>query len=44
MFAVPTDADPQKVSSQFKDGVLNVHLPPPPRGKPTSPGRRLPVD
>jgi HSP20 family protein len=24
---VPTDADPQKVSAEFKNGVLNVHLP-----------------
>lgn len=32
--AVPTDADPQKVSAEFKDGVLNVHLPKSPAAKP----------
>jgi HSP20 family protein len=25
--AVPTDVDQQKVQAEFKDGVLNVHLP-----------------
>jgi HSP20 family protein len=34
--AVPTDADPQKVSAEFKDGVLNVHLPKSPAAKPRS--------
>jgi HSP20 family protein len=34
--AVPTDADPQKVSAEFKDGVLNVHLPKSPVAKPRS--------
>jgi HSP20 family protein len=34
--AVPTDADPQKVSAEFKDGVLNVHLPKSPAVKPRS--------
>jgi HSP20 family protein len=33
---VPTDADPQKVSAEFKDGVLNVHLPKSPAAKPRS--------
>lgn len=26
-FALPTEVDPAKVSAEFKDGVLNVHLP-----------------
>jgi HSP20 family protein len=34
--AVPTDADAQKVSAEFKDGVLNVHLPKSPAAKPRS--------
>jgi HSP20 family protein len=34
--AVPTDADAQKVSAEFKDGVLNVHLPKSPMAKPRS--------
>jgi HSP20 family protein len=34
--AVPTDADPQKASAEFKDGVLNVHLPKSPAAKPRS--------
>jgi HSP20 family protein len=32
--AVPTDVDPQKVAAEFKDGVLNVHLPKTPVAKP----------
>lgn len=34
--AVPTDADPQKVTADFKDGVLNVHLPKSPAATPRS--------
>jgi HSP20 family protein len=34
--AVPTDADPQKVSAEFEDGVLNVHLPKSPTARPRS--------
>ncbi len=34
--AVPTDADPQKVTAEFKDGVLSVHLPKSPTAKPRS--------
>jgi len=26
-FALPTEIDPDKVQAEFKDGVLNVHLP-----------------
>jgi HSP20 family molecular chaperone IbpA len=33
---VPTDADPQKVSAEFEDGVLNVHLPKSPTARPRS--------
>jgi len=32
--AVPTDVDPMKVGADFKDGVLNVHLPKSPAPKP----------
>jgi HSP20 family protein len=32
--AVPTDVDEQKVAADFKDGVLNVHLPKTPAVKP----------
>jgi HSP20 family protein len=32
--SVPTDVDQQKVSAEFKDGVLNVHLPKSPAAKP----------
>ena len=32
--AVPTDVDPAKVGAEFKDGVLNVHLPKSPVTKP----------
>ncbi len=32
--AVPTDVDEQKVAANFKDGVLNVHLPKAPAAKP----------
>lgn len=34
--AVPTDVDEQKVAANFKDGVLNVHLPKSPAVKPRS--------
>lgn len=34
--AVPTDVDAQKVSAEFKDGVLNVHLPKSPTAMPRS--------
>jgi HSP20 family protein len=33
-FALPTDVDATKVSAEFKEGVLNVHLPKSPNGKP----------
>jgi HSP20 family protein len=32
--AVPGDIDPTKVAAEFKDGVLNVHLPKSPAAKP----------
>jgi HSP20 family protein len=35
-FTVPDNADPAKVSAEFKNGVLNVHLPKSPNAKPTS--------
>ena len=31
---LPTDIDPQKVVADFKDGVLNIHLPKSPAVKP----------
>jgi HSP20 family protein len=34
--AVPSDVDQQKVQADFKDGVLNVHLPKSPVAKPRS--------
>jgi HSP20 family protein len=33
-FEVPADVDPQKVVAEFKEGVLNVHLPKSPALKP----------
>ena len=30
----PTEVDAAKVSAEFKEGVLNVHLPKSPNGKP----------
>jgi HSP20 family protein len=33
-FALPTEVDGTNVSAEFKDGVLNVHLPKSPNGKP----------
>jgi HSP20 family protein len=33
-FALPTDVDAAKVLAEFKDGVLNVHLPKTTNGKP----------
>lgn len=33
-FAIPDDADPTTVTSEFKDGVLQVHLPKSPSAKP----------
>jgi HSP20 family protein len=35
-FAVPDGADGTKVTADFKDGVLNVHLPKDPNAKPRS--------
>jgi len=35
-FALPTEVDATKVSAEFKEGVLNVHLPKSPNGKPKS--------
>jgi HSP20 family protein len=32
-FALPTEVDAAKVKADFKDGVLNVHLPKSPNGK-----------
>jgi HSP20 family protein len=32
--AVPSDVDESKVAAEFKDGVLNVHLPKSPAAKP----------
>ena len=32
--ALPTDVDDQKIAAEFKDGVLNVHLPKSPTAKP----------
>ena len=32
-FALPTEVDGTKVSAEFKEGVLNVHLPKAPNGK-----------
>ena len=32
-FALPTEVDGAKVSAEFKEGVLNVHLPKSPNGK-----------
>jgi HSP20 family protein len=34
--AVPAEVDAQKVAADFKDGVLNVHLPKSPLAKPKS--------
>jgi HSP20 family protein len=34
--AVPTDVDEQKVSAEFKDGVLSVHMPKSASAKPRS--------
>ena len=33
-FALPTEVDAAKVSAEFKEGVLNVHLPKSPNAKP----------
>jgi HSP20 family protein len=33
-FALPTEVDATKLSAEFKDGVLNVHLPKSSNGKP----------
>lgn len=33
-FALPTEVDAARVSAEFKEGVLNVHLPKSPNGKP----------
>lgn len=33
-FALPTEVDASRVSAEFKEGVLNVHLPKAPNGKP----------
>ena len=35
-FTIPEDADPEKVSAEFKEGVLHVHLPKSDRAKPKS--------
>ena len=32
-FAIPTEVDGTKVAAEFKEGVLNVHLPKSPNGK-----------
>jgi len=33
-FSLPTEVDGTKASAEFKEGVLNVHLPKTPNGKP----------
>jgi len=35
-FTIPEDADPDKVSAEFKEGVLHVHIPKSERAKPKS--------
>jgi HSP20 family protein len=35
-FTIPEDADPDKVSAEFKEGVLQVHIPKSERAKPKS--------
>jgi HSP20 family protein len=35
-FTLPDDADPSKVTAEFKDGVLRVHLPKSEKAKPKS--------
>ncbi|MCA9473664.1 MAG: Hsp20/alpha crystallin family protein, partial [Nitrospira sp.] len=35
-FTIPEDADPEKVSAEFKEGVLHVHIPKSDRAKPKS--------
>ena len=35
-FTIPEDADPEKVSAEFKEGVLQIHLPKSDRAKPKS--------
>jgi HSP20 family protein len=35
-FTLPDDADPSKVTAEFKDGVLKVHLPKSEKAKPKS--------
>ena len=35
-FALPTDVEATKVQAEYKDGVLNVHLPKTAAAKPTS--------
>jgi HSP20 family protein len=35
-FTIPEDADPDKVSADFKEGVLHVHIPKSERAKPKS--------
>ena len=35
-FALPTEVDATKVAAEYKEGVLNVHLPKSPNGKPKS--------
>lgn len=34
--SLPTDVDPKKIAAEFKDGVLQVHLPKSPAAKPQS--------
>jgi HSP20 family protein len=34
--ALPSDVDRQKIAADFKDGVLNVHLPKSPAATPRS--------
>jgi HSP20 family protein len=35
-FSLPTESDPEKITSEYKDGVLTVHLPKCPVAKPTT--------
>ena len=40
-FGLPDQADPDKITSEYKDGILTVHLPKNPAAKPTA--HQIPV-